>query len=785
MSFSIILIAIWLYAGRAILLFAIAGARKQMRRESVILAFVIGVAITPAIVAITTFFSSSIQAAVWILVSADVFLLVFAVIAIAKNGLRISSYFLWAAVFAAICLLLAYWNGPFIEHLTDAWWHMRYVSWHLNNNDLILPVHMGRGTELFSYDLSWLGVNCSSYRLQAILAWISSSSIVESWYASTVSVCGLLGISTFLLFSHLTTQKAALSLSLILWMLLLGSMSSGFRLMGWPAGIGYVLLNLGLIASFQLNENIYSRPGWILLLVSAIGISFFHLAEIFLLIVAFACLLAVNLIFNKYSALRRILVLSLLFAAVILLMLLAQLRGMPLAKSVYFPVLGFVFGAWLLGVFSSISNGYLQFVLITVCGCIIGIFLIDWSHLESLFQPEIDNNTTYYSGYIPKYVPGLLGDLLPIPKWEHQLRASLLWSGVLSIFIVAWISWQHPGNLSRWLVALTLGPILILVSPPLFSISTFLIPVHGGYRVQFLMPISIVIGIGCVTAYQALSKSGALQRFVSLRNGNLRNTVKTNSHSIGIDILVIGCIALICIFPIFALRNFDPDSKIAIPLIMLVLFSIILSVLRFPYKSIFAVSVIVLSALAVVPDGLTRFGVISDRTWAIHSNIGFHWRIVDNRDVLRDHTSWRYQADLKRIQDLVKNQTNAAMISDLATSYYSAAETTLRPLVQQSHHSNRGAQFSEYFLRFCSGGPGVTEFKELITEYNESTEVSNDPPIRFIIINHDTSNYTAEVHGAACVGETEHIYSNLSKLAEKVFEGEFLSLWKLRGDLGS
>ncbi|MGI9316596.1 MAG: hypothetical protein ACR2QW_04615, partial [bacterium] len=166
--------------------------------------------------------------------------------------------------------------------------------------------------------------------------------------------------------------------------------------------------------------------------------------------------------------------------------------------------------------------------------------------------------------------------------------------------------------------------------------------------------------------------------------------------------------------------------------------------------------------------------------WAVHSNLEFHWRFKNFQNSIKTHSSWRYLNDLDKIQDTISPVSDQAFIADLATSYYVAAETGLVPLVQQAHHTTSGLQYKEIFSEFCDGEISEDEFSKKLDRINLKRKKSNSPPVRFIIINKDFLNYTAEVHGSSCVGETEHLLPGLTKISENVFEGEYLSLWELK-----
>ena len=60
---------------------------------------------------------------------------------------------------------------------------------------------------------------------------------------------------------------------------------------------------------------------------------------------------------------------------------------------------------------------------------------------------------------------------------------------------------------------------------------------------------------------------------------------------------------------------------------------------------------------------------------------------------------WWSSSDLTAIRNLIDDPTPSAFISDLATSYYAAAETNLRPVVQQAQCHHLHTLFQRVFHR--------------------------------------------------------------------------------------
>ncbi len=780
MSFSLVLLACWLYAGRALLLgvlFASGGLNKSYWTTP--LAVSIGLLITPVVFSAVSVWPDSFTAVLIILLFIDLLLvlIIFRRIPITFRLDRLQfSIFL---IFCFIVFTLTWFNGPFMEQISDSWWHMRSVFWLKNNETLVIPVS-GSGSAILNEAASILGADYSSYRFQAFLSWVSGRSIVNSWIASGVAVGLILGASVYLLLNSLQLNFLAICLSLVFWLLLLGGMNTGIRLTAWPAGMGYVFLNLGLIACFQLYRSAVSMSAWFLLFVCVLGAFFFHFAELFLLILALSSLLTVRIFLRRLYPVVSFVVLVLTIAC--LFILLEYFRAeKPVPLSAFLGTSLILISFWGIGALARRLKPRIAVVSISGIVLIVLYIVIDWSHVSALFHPDLKNIKDYYAGYIPHYIQSWDGQFLIIAKWEHQLRASILWSGVAGFFLAFWNFWNKKDQLSQWLLILMVIPWIILVSPSVFTSISTVIPIYGTYRVQFLMPTFIVLGLVLSDSLIHISQFRSTFRApVSIPHSF---STGLSSFRISYNTLYIICLGigsfLLYRLSLIGLNNFSatyPPHWLNLIFVLVTIFAV---ALRVSWLFCFHCILVLLCLLLVTPDSMVRSGASAERSWAIHSNLNFHWRLSDNRNSIKTHSSWRYQEDLENIQKIVKSNQDKFFISDLATSYYVAAETELKPLIQQAHHSTFGIRYNEIFQELCSGASKVHEFLEKVSRLNSKRFSSGPPESWFIIINKDTLNYTAEVLGTYCVGETTHFSSKLEHYFEKSYDGKHLSLWKL------
>ncbi len=712
MSPVLLLLAAWLYAGRALLLPLAFGRGGADSPAAGPVWFCAGLLLPPLLLALTALLAPALTYSLlpWLLALIDLGLIAVVVWRRHQVNPRALIGGAWIGLFAASCALLAWFSGPLVEQLSDAWWHMGNVATMRDQGDPGLPLR-ARSAGLFSGGaLAWLGVDFSNYRMQVVLAGLVDSSILEAWYASTVVIAGLLGASFLLLARGVLDDARAVAVALVCWLVVLGGMNTAFRISGWPGGMGYVFLNLGLAASWILWQGDRRFPALALLGLSMAGMALFHLAELYLLAVALGALVATALLLRQARGGFALWFPLLMLAGIGVLWLAGQHVGRPPSRSALVPGAIVVLAAWWIALLARRPWNPRVLAGIGVAALLIAGLGIHWPHAAELFTVHLGKDPGYYNAYIPKYLVGLGEKLVVIPKWEHQLRAALLWSGLLAPLLALWLALRTPGPRTTWLLALCVAPWLLLLSPPLFSLAVSPIPVYGGYRVQFLIPVALVLGLAFST---------------SLRN--VPAPVSTTLNGPGLRILV----AAACL-------------------------------------------------LSVTPDFLVRVGAWAERPWAVYPNANFHWRLGDGRPAIRDHTSWRYLGDLAAIRRWSKDRPPAAFLSDLATAYYVAAETTLHPAIRHAHHSNRSGAMKELYDAFCAGEADAAELASGIRRFNGNRARDHFQSVRYVVVNRDTRNFTAEVNGGACVGETEQLRAGLARIAEPVLEGEYLTVWALR-----
>ncbi len=130
------------------------------------------------------------------------------------------------------------------------------------------------------------------------------------------------------------------------------------------------------------------------------------------------------------------------------------------------------------------------------------LWFIDINHLAELFRPEIIK-TGYYSDYIPKYLWFEFDEVwLNLPKWEHQLRVGLLFSGVVSVMISFWLVAKEQSRATIFLFGCAIFSSLILISPYLFTFFGLLVSFTGVYRFEILIFHPVIIAMAILYIYR-------------------------------------------------------------------------------------------------------------------------------------------------------------------------------------------------------------------------------------------------------------------------------------------
>lgn len=189
-----------------------------------------------------------------------------------------------------------------------------------------------------------------------------------------------------------------------------------------------------------------------------------------------------------------------------------------------------------------------------------------------------------------------------------------------------------------------------------------------------------------------------------------------------------------------------------------------------------AILLILLAAL-VVNDVAFRF----DREHLIakreNQSAQRHWSPFYSQRYTYDDGPFKYAQDISSIRTLISD--NSILLTDRATSYYLAAEL---PAYVRNVHRHHGRTDWDSFLGkayFCyiDQAASLGHVKEFIGDQAKSVKRENSPRFRYWVINRDSDNLNLRYDCLSTRGA--EIASGLKNLAEPIFEGEYLWLYRL------
>jgi hypothetical protein len=432
-------------------------------------------------------------------------------------------------------------NGGLIDILADSWWHMTLANKIQFHGTVFLDRHHLLGTEItgsnLSYEPAW-------HTNLALLIAITGLPVPLLWHALApwcvmLSLCGY-----YLLAFVLTGNKSVALFAVVLFAVTLGGLNSYFRVSPWPGNVAYIFWYFLLFMSFWLLSQ-WRQPkrlrGTILaglptiaflvdsfqrqrasLIILVFGLALvitLHLAELVWYVLTFLFYgVALNILKtsrnpNDHTAVlehdRRVI------APVATLLLVSAAiwtySRHPDRYALISVVTALIVLVLVAPLVRQVADKNIQrFVSLAVYILIILALavLIDFAHLRELFFPSDKKlNHDFYVYYIPKWQSGLFGELTQLPYWEHQLRTGLLFSGVAGVVASVYLILRERTRASVFLFANCFIPMLVLITPYLFTYIGLFLPVYGVYRVQLLIFHPLVVAYVCFCLYKDAMRS--------------------------------------------------------------------------------------------------------------------------------------------------------------------------------------------------------------------------------------------------------------------------------------
>ena len=154
-----------------------------------------------------------------------------------------------------------------------------------------------------------------------------------------------------------------------------------------------------------------------------------------------------------------------------------------------------------------------------------------------------------------------------------------------------------------------------------------------------------------------------------------------------------------------------------------------------------------------------------------------HWNLAYSQDHVYLHSSMRYRDDFKALRNIVEPKTY--LLTDLATSYYSAAElTALVPNVHRHHKRSALQDWSRFLIQKHACYLDQEVRRDQMTAFIDLVNRNRDEiPFRYILVNKDQVNRNLKLD---CLSQTRRaMINNVEQFATQVYDGEFLRLYKI------
>ena len=440
----------------------------------------------------------------------------------------------WRLLLYSAVFVVLFYNGGLIEQTSDAWWHMSLANKIGINSTFTLEQGHLNGLSNRYYPPLWHG-NLALANL------ISNQSLPVLWDSFTAWGSVLKVMSFFLMALSLGNNKAIASLSALLFVLLPGLGNSYLRVSAWPSHISYMAwfclfyVNFSILDSIKPQVNGFVEAGKALfdrvsLLACFVALSliitFSHQLELLLFLLG---LLAYFFGLSIYRVLTNestdqlesaqwivnmvgtlMLVGAVAISSWFAYQQVSQIAVVSDISIAYFiPLIFLLVIAYIQLKSSSVSNVFnspLAIGLLVLIAFIM-IISIDLRHLLSLFDPELAYPKAKFHE-LPLLSSGWLGGELNVPGWHLQLRAGLLYSGVIAVPLSVYLAFSGPSRITVFLASNCLLAFLFLISPYLFHWFGEILAYHSPWRIAILIFHPIVFAVAIHALWQKLANGG-------------------------------------------------------------------------------------------------------------------------------------------------------------------------------------------------------------------------------------------------------------------------------------
>lgn len=200
---------------------------------------------------------------------------------------------------------------------------------------------------------------------------------------------------------------------------------------------------------------------------------------------------------------------------------------------------------------------------------------------------------------------------------------------------------------------------------------------------------------------------------------------------------------------------------------------------RVRFNKLLSAAIILSVSFVVINDSKHHFDAELVALKRKHRSPQNDWSVFYGQRFVYYSTSMRYERDFLAIANLVR--PHSLVISDLATSYYSAAYL---PVYVRNVHRHQGRDKSVAWRRildsrqhcYLQRPENVSSFVDFVRAENRVAAKAETPVIRYVLVNNDLLNnnprYDCFWNGRQAAIE------NLEAISTKLYVGEYLILYE-------
>ncbi|MBT8114547.1 MAG: hypothetical protein KJP04_04160 [Arenicella sp.] len=164
-----------------------------------------------------------------------------------------------------------------------------------------------------------------------------------------------------------------------------------------------------------------------------------------------------------------------------------------------------------------------------------------------------------------------------------------------------------------------------------------------------------------------------------------------------------------------------------------------------------------------------------------HQSAQRNWNLFYSQQQVFSAGSFRYERDFSEIAERITPGTS--LLSDLATSYYAA--TYLPVFVMNIHRHQQGMARPQWHRLlhdrtacYLDVEANLWEFEKFLKLQEQAQAKNPHLQLRYVLLNKDHKNRNL---GNDCFSlRHRHLQAPLSEIADLVYEGDFMNLYKVR-----